>query len=401
MNTIDLYSQKQACCGCEACVQVCPKKIINIKADSAGFLYPIIEDNTSCIQCGRCVKVCPVKSSIRGPHSILNSYGGFSRVEDEIKRSASGGLATSINRAAINKGWVVYGVSYTCDFRSVEYKRCTTLPEIETLRTSKYVQAKKNEVYNDVKNDLKQGNAVLFVGLPCEVSALYNVVGEQDNLFTVSLICHGPTSPKVHAEFCHDQINKHHGASITFFSVRHKHNAWKPYYVYASFKDGSEFLEQFHKSDYGIAFRQLKRPSCSECRYKVYDKQFGMPADLTIGDFHYAHPKMEHYNHWGSSQVCSHTEKGDRLLQMVSTNFNIYPISERVAVRYNLAFYRAIQPRGNQQEFARVFSRKSLHDSCTLFSVKAIDAYIKNVALLKKSLLRIVKPILVQIRKKQ
>ena len=34
---------KKECCGCEACFQVCPVGAINMKRDSEGFLYPIVD----------------------------------------------------------------------------------------------------------------------------------------------------------------------------------------------------------------------------------------------------------------------------------------------------------------------------------------------------------------------
>ena len=52
-------TDKSRCCGCEACVQVCPKHCISFKQDHEGFFYP--EANADiCIQCGLCEKVCPV-----------------------------------------------------------------------------------------------------------------------------------------------------------------------------------------------------------------------------------------------------------------------------------------------------------------------------------------------------
>ena len=47
------------CCGCEACVQVCPKNCIDFSKDAQGFLYPVV-NKESCIDCGLCEKVCPV-----------------------------------------------------------------------------------------------------------------------------------------------------------------------------------------------------------------------------------------------------------------------------------------------------------------------------------------------------
>lgn len=50
---------KELCCGCEACCQICPLKCIEMISDEEGFLYPVINKET-CIECGQCRKVCPV-----------------------------------------------------------------------------------------------------------------------------------------------------------------------------------------------------------------------------------------------------------------------------------------------------------------------------------------------------
>ena len=50
---------KNKCCGCTACLNICPKKAITMIEDSNGFLYPMI-DKKKCINCGLCRKKCPV-----------------------------------------------------------------------------------------------------------------------------------------------------------------------------------------------------------------------------------------------------------------------------------------------------------------------------------------------------
>ena len=52
-------TDKSQCCGCTACVSVCPKMCIAMKEDEEGFLYPEA-DASLCIGCGLCEKVCPV-----------------------------------------------------------------------------------------------------------------------------------------------------------------------------------------------------------------------------------------------------------------------------------------------------------------------------------------------------
>ena len=35
---------KQDCCGCSACIQVCPKQCITMLEDKEGFLYPQVNN---------------------------------------------------------------------------------------------------------------------------------------------------------------------------------------------------------------------------------------------------------------------------------------------------------------------------------------------------------------------
>lgn len=53
-----LYREKTECCGCGACLEICPKNAIEMIRDNEGFQYPIICDK-KCIKCGLCLRVCP------------------------------------------------------------------------------------------------------------------------------------------------------------------------------------------------------------------------------------------------------------------------------------------------------------------------------------------------------
>lgn len=57
-----LFENKNECCGCWACANICPKGAISMIADNEGFKYPQI-DNEKCIDCGMCQKVCPIKTA--------------------------------------------------------------------------------------------------------------------------------------------------------------------------------------------------------------------------------------------------------------------------------------------------------------------------------------------------
>lgn len=57
-----LYEADSACCGCGACVSVCPKDAIAMHPNRYGFLYPHINE-AACIACRLCLKVCVFKHS--------------------------------------------------------------------------------------------------------------------------------------------------------------------------------------------------------------------------------------------------------------------------------------------------------------------------------------------------
>ena len=51
--------KKPDCCGCGACLNICPKSCIKMSRDNEGFLYPKVETD-KCINCGLCEKSCPI-----------------------------------------------------------------------------------------------------------------------------------------------------------------------------------------------------------------------------------------------------------------------------------------------------------------------------------------------------
>lgn len=57
---IKLFEKKENCCGCTACVMVCPVEAIHLQEDEEGFQYPQV-DNDKCIKCMKCQSVCNFK----------------------------------------------------------------------------------------------------------------------------------------------------------------------------------------------------------------------------------------------------------------------------------------------------------------------------------------------------
>lgn len=390
MITSDLFKNKADCCGCELCSLVCAKQIIKMQEDEEGFLYPCIVDESSCINCNLCLKVCPEKSPGREPHTPLSSFGGYVNDAQSVKASSSGAFATALSQLFIRNRGVVYGVRYSSDYESIVYDRADNVEALDLFRTSKYAQAYKNDVYKQVQLDLKKGNKVLFIGLPCEVSALYHLIKKSNNLYTVSLICHGPTSQKVHRQFCETITKQNKAEYIDSLSLRYKQSGWKPYYAYVHFNNGMEYNCEFNKTDYDVAFKFMKRPSCSVCQYKLGNTEFGLVADLVLGDYHAVRRESTAYNPWGVSQATALTDKGVEMMNLLGEQSTLMPISRKEISSTNIALRAAIPPKKNRNRFARVFENKGLHAASK-------DPLVQMEIRVNKSK-RFVKSILVRVR---
>lgn len=390
--TSDLYKKETECCGCEACAVICPKNIIEMRPSGDGFIYPVAIDPDKCINCHLCLKVCPLKNEFTVVKAEKH-YGGHSSSDEDIRKSASGALATDIAAQFVKKGGIVYGVRYSDDFSNAIFTRCTTIQGIETLRGSKYSQARKHDIFNQIKTDLKADeNRVLFMGLPCETYSLKLFLKrDYPNLYTVSLICHGPTSPAVQMKYVSEILEPKSNGKILQFTLRDKPNGWKPYFIKAVFDDGTVFTEEFHPSAYGIAFKELKRPSCAACKFKLSFKESHIDSDLIIGDYHGITPSEPQYNKWGVSQASVLTDKGYELINSLSSDFVISEISPYKAIHYNRALGRTIKPRLNRNQYAKCFERNGIVAASQLKSIRYIDNWESTVHSIKFFLSRIKK----------
>ena len=129
---------KKECCGCTACLHVCPAKCIVMQEDEEGFLYPII-DKEKCIQCHRCETVCPVRHT-DNLNTKTETYVGYSRDEEIRKQSSSGGIFSVIAEWILQQRGVVFGAAFDENFE-VHHIAIETKKELVKLRGSKYVQS--------------------------------------------------------------------------------------------------------------------------------------------------------------------------------------------------------------------------------------------------------------------
>ena len=282
-------------------------------------------------------------------------YAGYVKNKDSLLKSASGGIATAISEEIINRGGYVAGAAYTRDFRGAEYIITNQLSDLDLLRGSKYIEVNKGTIYKDVKRLLDEQKVVLFIGLPCTVAALYHFLKkEYNNLITCELVCHGPTSAKVHEQYV-DHLEKKFNSTVTSFSVRYKKKGWTPLYLRAGFADGQVYEKKFYSTEYGFAFGNMGKAPCYNCQFKG-DNRTG---DLTVGDFWGANKADPFWNDNGVSVVFVHTQKANDLLQSLH-DVALFETTFERAVERNPMVIRSKKPTPSREKFSKLFAEKGL-----------------------------------------
>lgn len=211
-NDVKTVCAKNQCVGCMACFDMCPKSAITIVDTRQA--YNAVIDEEKCIHCGICTNVCQnnKETTLKHPETW---YQGWIEDEKLRRKSSSGGAAKAISRQFISEG----GVVVSCCFKNgvFGFECAASFEELEKFTGSKYVKSNPSGTYKKVQELLKEKKKVLFIGLPCQVGALKTVIKENDNLYTVDLICHGTPSPKLLRDYLElHNVNLEEVSSISF-----------------------------------------------------------------------------------------------------------------------------------------------------------------------------------------
>ena len=268
---------KKTCNGCTACSLACPKHCIEMKEDSEGFIYPVV-DESRCIHCGRCLNICSNYKKQEIADKIL-PFAIINKDKNVLERSTSGGTFYAILENSFKEeNTVCYGAAYD-DELVVRHMRATSLKEAQKFMGSKYVRSDIVGIYEKIKKDLQNGKKVLFTGTPCETMGLVTYLGKKwDNLITCDIICHSNPSPKVLSKYF-KALELMEDSKLKRYTFRAKSNGWANPLPIAEFANGRILEESTYQKAFGSVL--ISRPCCSECKFTTPQKV----ADITIGDF--------------------------------------------------------------------------------------------------------------------
>lgn len=360
---------KHRCCGCEACVQACPKHCIAFEGDSEGFSYPVV-DKEKCIECGQCEKVCPVICSLE-PKKPFKVFAAQNTDEAELLSSSSGGLFIVLAKKTLSAGGVVFGARFD-DHWNVIHSYAETIDEVQAFMGSKYVQSRIGATYIQARDFLKSGRKVLFSGTPCQIAGLKHFLRKDyDNLLTVDVICHGVPSPMVWQRYLSelrqnarkgentvssspnhsisegDAFYVNSGVSIESISFRDKRSGWKKFSFALTLAEASaegkknsvSLSHIFNEDAYMKLFLSnlILRPSCYQCPAKAGKSK----SDITIADFwgiERSHPELDDSRGVGLLMV--NTNKGQSAFS--SLNIRQQEVTYEVAMASNSSYERPV-----------------------------------------------------------
>lgn len=328
---IVLFKKKEQCCGCGACMNICPKQAITMIEDEYGFLYPHI-DYEKCVSCGACKSVCSFQNTEESNKPIA-SYAAVNKDSAQKIISASGGLFAAMATNVISDGGIVFGcaMDFENDKAVVHHIAVDKLSDLPRLQGSKYVQSSTGFSYKEVLSYLSQGRMVLYSGTPCQIAGLKGFLKKDyPNLILVDLVCHGVPNVK----FFNDYLNllkiKNRYRKIIAYSFRDKKKGWgencridvidsngKKKIIYTPARldlYNSFFLDALSC-----------RLNCYSCKYTCNRR----PGDITIGDYwgiYKEHPDIINKDgfeeKYGISCLIANSEKGIEFLKHVQNQID-------------------------------------------------------------------------------
>lgn len=315
---------KENCCGCSACVEICPKHCIEMKEDHEGFLYPFV-DTQKCVNCGLCNKACP-ELNVGKKTVPLNVWAAYTADEDIRENSSSGGVFYTVAAHIIKKGGIVFGARYNKEW-GVEHGKAETIEALGPLMGSKYVQSNVDTAFTECKQLLNDGRLVFFTGTSCQIAGLKCFLRKDyENLLTAEVVCHGVPSPRVWHMYLEEICKSKMGSVdkiIDSISFRKKNPSWERFNFNVSFRGSNimpyeeDGIDVYHMENVymkSFIYNLILRPSCYVCPFK--SGRSG--ADLTIADYWGVkkfHPNF--YDDKGTSIVMSNSKKGNDIVDIL------------------------------------------------------------------------------------
>ena len=312
-------AESNKCTGCSLCVISCPVNAIKqVIHPQTAFWYPEI-DEKRCIKCNKCMTVCPQNSTEIYTKETTRFIAQSTNV-DTLKSATSGGVASALAKAFIDKGGVVYGAAFDTSMKLLHI-RCTCEKDLERIRGSKYVQSDILDIYGQISYDLERHRDVLFIGTPCQCAGTKKHFEKYHNFYCCDFICNGVGSPIVFEKHVEYLEETHHCQIDNYIFRPKKYSYLEPYELFID-KDGKEYHNKSPWKKWGSMYYSglIIRPSCYECKFVESEARAG---DITLSDIPISLCETVDYPYevkkYGASLISINNNRGIALLDNVGT----------------------------------------------------------------------------------
>jgi len=388
----------EKCCGCSVCESVCPQSCITMQVNKEGFLYPIINKD-KCIDCSLCIKSCPINEcpEITTEHKNFKQkvYACRNNSDKILMKSSSGGLFFELAKKVIEEKGSVFGAAFDIE-HYVHHIKVTSIKDLNLLLGSKYVQSNKQNIWPEVKQELKNGKKVLFSGTPCEIGALRSYLKKNyDNLLCVDFICMGVPSPLIWHQYISTLENKYNSHAL-HISFRSKKYGAHTHSLSIDFENGKHYWRAQYADPYvkGFHSRLYLRKSCHNCSYKKAHRE----SDITLADFWgIQRTNIPIPTTKGVSMIILQSPKGENIYKQIKENFETYEsnietalklqpmlISSCTASPYRNKFYKDILE-DKKRSFLHIMTKyASIHKTDILKSFLKQNSFLRHIVRILK-----------------
>lgn len=376
-----IYNVHDKCTGCYACIDICPKSCITINLKK-GYIYPKV-NTLECIECGKCIRICPALNipSYKNINFKQRLYAAYNKNPKIRSISSSGGIFYELAKYILSQQGVVYGAT----LKSLKCKHIaiTWASELPLLIGSKYIQSDLTGIYKNIINR-KKHKPILFVGTPCQCSALLNIFGKNrpTNVYIVDFICHGVPSQDIFDK-CIRLYESQNNCNIIDFSFRTKTDKALRNYKLTYDKNGKKTEIIGNPADFPFynAFlnHTIFRKSCFKCNYKTITRV----SDITLGDFWGIEKINSHVSiNKGCSSIIINNQKGEFLLNNIQIDLLIKEYDIAFIIDNNYALTNKDRVPLKHKLYHLLYNRvspRTLSELCLTNKPKAIGKIIQTI----------------------
>lgn len=288
---------KEVCTGCRSCYYWCPQKAITIEKKDNSFIKNV--DESKCIDCGVCEEICHMNNM--AVNNTIHTYVAASRVPEDRKHGASGGIASTFYRYGLENEYICIGTKVMN--RCVDYCVIDSISEIRSTSGSRYVNSHLDSIFVKFSEIFAGASKVIFIGLPCHCASVKKLlVGSECDVLFVDLVCNGVCDDETLIKFL--EQNSIDFSSIRDIRFRDKNNQYG-----MTFIDGTGMVtrkisnsQNEYMKKYGDG--EIQYDFCIGCKYA----QCKRVGDITLKDY---------VGKYGWSNVLINTDKGNEFWEKV------------------------------------------------------------------------------------